>query len=142
MKRLVALAVLALALCGVATAASPPARLPEGARLGMLRVPRLGINVRVLQGAMNLYTQDWPSTLNGGPSHYPDTSLPWQYGTVGIAGHRVTHMHLDRMRWRPHLPQDEVRHLRVPRLPRARGSTRRPLDSERPKDPQARSYGM
>jgi sortase A len=29
--------------------------------------------------------------LDRGPGHYPGTSLPGRGGTVGIAGHRVTH---------------------------------------------------
>ena len=29
--------------------------------------------------------------LARGPGHYPGTSLPGQGGTIGIAGHRVTH---------------------------------------------------
>lgn len=31
------------------------------------------------------------ATLRSGPGHYPDTPLPGQGGTVGIAGHRTTY---------------------------------------------------
>jgi sortase A len=31
------------------------------------------------------------STLRTAPGHYPDTPLPGEGGTVGIAGHRTTH---------------------------------------------------
>jgi sortase A len=31
-------------------------------------------------------------SLTKGPGHYPDTPLPGQRGTVGIAGHRTTYL--------------------------------------------------
>jgi sortase A len=63
-----------------------PAQLQPGARLGVLLIPRLGIQVVIRQGT----TSRW---LALGPGHYPATSLPGQPGTVAIAGHRVTHTH-------------------------------------------------
>src|SRR3954464_1544662 len=90
-------------LTTVAVASSPaPAHLRAGARLGQIRIPRIGLVASVDQGAQTLYTAAWPRELNRGTAHYPGTALPWQQGTVGIAGHRVTHTrpfrYLNRMR--------------------------------------------
>lgn len=68
-----------------------PAHMQAGARLGTIGIPRIGLTAPVTQGAESIYTAAWPRELNYGPAHYPDTSLPWQPGVVGIAGHRVTH---------------------------------------------------
>ncbi len=32
------------------------------------------------------------ATLRKGPGHYPETRLPGQGGTVGVAGHRTTYL--------------------------------------------------
>jgi len=47
----------------------------------VLRVPRLGIEVPVLEGTSDL-------TLNRGVGHIPGTALPGQPGNVAITGHR------------------------------------------------------
>lgn len=51
------------------------------APLALLRVPRLKIDVAVLEG-----TDAW--TLNRAVGHIDDTALPGAAGNVGIAGHR------------------------------------------------------
>lgn len=50
----------------------------NGGHLGTLKIPRLGVNVKVYQGTDS-------STLAKGAGHFPDTSI-WQ-GNVAIAGH-------------------------------------------------------
>ena len=47
----------------------------------ILRVPRVGLEVPVLEGADDL-------TLNRGVGHVPGTSLPGEAGNLAIAGHR------------------------------------------------------
>src|SRR5262245_30738970 len=49
--------------------------------LAVLRVPKLGLEVAVLEG-----TDDW--TLNRAAGHIEDTALPGEDGNAGIAGHR------------------------------------------------------
>jgi sortase A len=51
------------------------------APLAVLRIPRIGIDVAVLEG-----TGDW--TLNRAVGHIEDTALPGADGNAGIAGHR------------------------------------------------------
>lgn len=51
------------------------------APLAVLRIPRLHLEVPVLDG-----TDDW--TLNRGVGHIADTALPGADGNSGIAGHR------------------------------------------------------
>ena len=47
-------------------------------------------------------------SLQKGPGHYPDTPMPGEEGTVGIAGHRTTYLapfrHIDSMK-----PGDTIR---------------------------------
>ena len=69
---------------GIALAA--PAAPATGAALGRLAIPRLGLNVVFRQGIK-------PGVLDRGPGHYPASALPGEPGTIGIAGHRVTHTH-------------------------------------------------
>lgn len=57
----------------------PPAE--EGALVGTLRVPRLDLEVAILEGTGN-------RTLRRGVGHIPGTALPGQDGNAGIAGHR------------------------------------------------------
>jgi sortase A len=56
---------------------------PVGAGLTRLRIPKLGVDVMVVQGT----TTD---ALRAGAGHYMDTPLPGEVGNVGIAGHRTT----------------------------------------------------
>jgi sortase A len=51
------------------------------APLAVLRIPRLGLEVAVLEG-----TDDW--TLNRAVGHIADTAAPGAEGNSGIAGHR------------------------------------------------------
>lgn len=59
--------------------------LQSGEALGRIVIPRLGASFVVVQGT------DGPS-LEGGPGHYPSTSLPGLGRTVAIAGHRTTYL--------------------------------------------------
>lgn len=60
----------------------PPAE--EGTEFGVLRVPRLGLEVVVFEGVT-------PETLKKGPGHMPGTALPGQPGNAVLSGHRTTH---------------------------------------------------
>jgi sortase A len=51
------------------------------APLAVLRIPRLSVDVAVLEG-----TGEW--TLNRAVGHIEDTALPGAEGNTGIAGHR------------------------------------------------------
>src|SRR5207248_9478053 len=52
--------------------------------LGRIAIHRIGIDVVFVQGTGG-------SSLDLGPGHYTQTSLPGEGGTVGIAGHRTTY---------------------------------------------------
>ena len=58
--------------------------LEPGDAMGRLRIPDIGISEVVVQGTD-------AADLRKGPGHYPDTPLPGERGTVGIAGHRTTY---------------------------------------------------
>ena len=77
---------IAVAATPVATIERAPAAPAAGAALGALEIPRLGLRVVFRQGVT-------AAVLALGPGHYPSTRLPGRRGTVGIAGHRVTHSH-------------------------------------------------
>lgn len=69
--------------------------LETGQAIGRIKAPDMdGLNAVVVQGTDT-------SSLQKGPGHYPDTSLPGEPGTVGIAGHRTTYLapfrHIDSM---------------------------------------------
>lgn len=53
----------------------------RGTPLAILRIPKLQLEVPVLEGTD-------PITLNGGAGRIPGTALPGQWGNIGIAGHR------------------------------------------------------
>jgi len=55
-----------------------------GDSLTRIRIPKLGVNVVVVQG-----TSD--DALRAGAGHYVQTPLPCSIGNVGIAGHRTTY---------------------------------------------------
>ncbi|MHB8464945.1 MAG: class E sortase [Acidimicrobiales bacterium] len=55
-----------------------------GDSLTRLRIPKLGVDVVVVEGTS-------ASALRAGAGHYPDTPLPCDVGNVGIAGHRTTY---------------------------------------------------
>jgi sortase A len=58
----------------------------EGAPVGDIRIPKIGINQVVVEGTN---TPD----LRKGPGHYNGTPLPGQSGNASIAGHRTTYGH-------------------------------------------------
>ncbi len=60
----------------------PSAALPvEGARVGRLRIPRLGLDLAVFEGVTD-------AVLRMGPGHVPGTALPGTSGNCVIAAHR------------------------------------------------------
>ena len=71
-----------------------------GDAVGRIVLPRIDRSYYVVEG---IRTRD----LRKGPGHYPDTPLPGERGTVGIAGHRTTHgapfRHIDSLK-----PRDRV----------------------------------
>jgi sortase A len=60
-------------------------RLEEGHAIGRLKIDRIGLDIVVVQGTDT-------ASLQKGPGHYRNTSLPGQPGTVAIAGHRTTYL--------------------------------------------------
>ncbi|GAC1523172.1 MAG: hypothetical protein NVS2B6_08790 [Thermoleophilaceae bacterium] len=70
-----------------ANARSLAARLHDGQALGRIQAKRIGIDFVVVEGTT-------AGDLRRGPGHYafPQTVLPGQRGTVGIAGHRTTYL--------------------------------------------------
>ena len=58
-------------------------RIGIGDGLTLLRIPKLGLKVLVVQGTT-------PAALRAGAGHYVNTPLPGEVGNVGIAGHRTT----------------------------------------------------
>jgi sortase A len=56
----------------------------EGKGIGRIRVPAMGANYVMLEGTST-------ETLQRGPGHYPETKLPGQGRTIGVAGHRTTY---------------------------------------------------
>ncbi len=57
--------------------------VPIGHGLTRLRIPKIGVDVIVVEGTT-------PSALRAGAGHYVGTPLPGQAGNVAIAGHRTT----------------------------------------------------
>ena len=64
-------------------ATSYASRTSEGAPLGKLRIPRLGLHVTFVNGTSS-------EDLRGGPGRDERTGLPGQHRLVYIAGHRTT----------------------------------------------------
>lgn len=58
--------------------------LRAGQGMTRLQIPKLGVNVVVVQGVDE-------NSLRAGAGHYPETPLPCQIGDVAIAGHRTTY---------------------------------------------------
>jgi sortase A len=84
--------------------------LQDGQPIGRIIVPRLGLNMVVVQGTSE-------ADLEKGPGHYDaasgvNTALPGTGGVVAIAGHRTTYLHpfrhIDDLR-----PGDDI-YLRMP----------------------------
>lgn len=59
-------------------------RIAIGEGLTELEIPKLSVNVLVVQGTTL-------AALRAGAGHYVNTPLPGQRGNVGIAGHRTTY---------------------------------------------------
>lgn len=58
--------------------------LKSGQSLTRIVIPKLGVNVVVVQGIDE-------NALRAGAGHYPETPLPCDSGDVAIAGHRTTY---------------------------------------------------
>jgi sortase A len=67
---------------------------PDGAALGSLSIPKIGLKSVVVESTGH-------NALTKGPGHYRGTALPGMDGTVGLAGHRTTYgapfRHVDRL---------------------------------------------
>lgn len=59
-------------------------RVPEGSPVTRLRIPKLGVDTVVVEGASE-------ESLRSGAAHYSGTALPGEPGNVAIAGHRTTY---------------------------------------------------
>lgn len=59
--------------------------LERGDAVGRIELPTVDRSYVMVQGT------DTP-TLRKGPAHYPETPLPGEGGTVGVAGHRTTYL--------------------------------------------------
>jgi sortase A len=74
--------------------------LKSGQSLTRIVIPKLGVNVVVVQGIDE-------TSLQAGAGHYPETPLPCNVGDVAIAGHRTTYgkpfANIDRL-----VPGDEI----------------------------------
>jgi LPXTG-site transpeptidase (sortase) family protein len=51
--------------------------------MGMIRIPQIQLEARVVEGVEE-------EDLEAGPGHWPETPLPGQHGRVVISGHRTT----------------------------------------------------
>ena len=58
--------------------------IKSGQSLTRIQIPKLGLNVVVVQGVSD-------ADLKAGTGHYPESPLPCQEGDVAIAGHRTTY---------------------------------------------------
>ena len=69
--------------------------LKPGQAIGRIKIPRMGLNIVVVQGTDE-------SSLEKGPGHYLATDLPGQGQLIYIAGHRTTYLapfsHIDQLR--------------------------------------------
>lgn len=81
--------------------APPIAPPPEGEPLGIISIPKIGVQRVIVAGVSK-------EDLKKGPGHYPSTPMPGQAGNAGIAGHRTTYgapfNRIDELR-----PGDEVK---------------------------------
>lgn len=76
-------------------AAREARQVSTGDAVGRLVIPRIGLNLLVVQGTDE-------ASLEKGPGHYATTPLPGLGRTVAIAGHRTTYLapfrHVDELR--------------------------------------------
>jgi len=56
----------------------------DGAPVGIIRIPKIGVDKVVIEGTS-------AADLRQGPGHYPGTPLPGENGNSAIAGHRTTY---------------------------------------------------
>lgn len=68
------------------TLAPAPATPDPGAPIGRLTIPRIGLDVMMVEGIGK-------SELQQGPGHFRETPLPGQLGNAALAGHRTTYGH-------------------------------------------------
>ncbi len=69
----------------VARAPAPPSPPPsEGSAVGIITIPKLGLDKAIVQGTGT-------ADLRQGPGHYQATPLPGQPGNASVAGHRTTY---------------------------------------------------
>jgi sortase A len=60
-------------------------QLVTGKPIGRIKIPSIDIDFAVIEGTDT-------ASLQKGPGHYPETALPGQGQTIGIAGHRTTYL--------------------------------------------------
>lgn len=60
-------------------------RIENGQGIGRIGIDSIGIDFVLIEGTDT-------ADLQKGPGHYPDTGLPGQGRTIGIAGHRTTYL--------------------------------------------------
>jgi sortase A len=60
-------------------------RMQTGEGIGRVKIPAIGLDTVLVEGTDT-------GTLRKGPGRYPETELPGQGGTIGIAGHRTTYL--------------------------------------------------
>jgi sortase A len=68
----------------VASSPAAPSPPPEGGAVGIITIPKLGLDKAIVEGT-------GPADLRQGPGHYRGTPLPGQPGNASIAGHRTTY---------------------------------------------------
>jgi sortase A len=77
------------------TRVASPQRTEEGSPLGVIVIPRMGLNAVFVEGTES-------ADLDKAPGHYPTTSLPGSRKVVAIAAHRTTYgawfRHIDSLR--------------------------------------------
>jgi sortase A len=66
------------------TVPAPPPLPPAGEGVGIIEIPRIGLDKMFVEGTAR-------DDLKKGPGHYPGTPLPGQVGNAAIAGHRTTY---------------------------------------------------
>jgi sortase A len=72
-------------LAKVDPATAPPGPTPpEGSAIGIIEIPRIGVQQVMVQGIAK-------PDLQKGPGHYPGTPMPGQAGNAAVAGHRTTY---------------------------------------------------
>lgn len=60
-------------------------QIKSGEAIGRIVIPEMGQDAVLIEGTDE-------AALRKGPGHYPDTALPGEGKTVGVAGHRTTYL--------------------------------------------------